>query len=93
LNIYTVTEHRSKTSAIISGAGSPHTGGPVGSVGHSPEHLSRSDRHRRGDRALFGARKMGDQMRDPDAKDTMLKIGEGYDRLAEMAARRLARPL
>ena len=35
--------------------GRPHGATPLVSVVHSPEHLSASDRHRRGDRALLGA--------------------------------------
>jgi hypothetical protein len=36
---------------------------------------------------------MADQRHDLDAKDTMLKIADGYDWLGKMAVRRLAHPL
>jgi hypothetical protein len=39
------------------------------------------------------ARKLADRMHGPDAKGTMLKIAEGYERVAKMAARRLAQLL
>jgi hypothetical protein len=39
------------------------------------------------------ARKMANQMHGPAGKNTMLKIAEGYERVAKMAVRRLAHQL
>jgi hypothetical protein len=57
------------------------------------EHESRVEEPDHWRERAVEARKMASQMHGPAGKGTMLRIADGYDRVAKMAVRRLAHQL